>query len=59
MSSTLVAKTTPLMTSRTSIISKISKSNWIKACIAFGFYFCDHDFMTRLMFKEQTIKMTF
>ena len=33
--------------------SKISKSNWIKASIAFGFYFCDHDPVTRLMLSNK------
>ena len=37
----------------TSKTSRISKSNWIKGSIAFGFYFCDHDPMTRLMLRNK------
>ena len=42
-----------LATRKTSRISKISRSNWIKASIAFGFYFCDHDPVTRLVLSNK------
>jgi len=45
-----VIKTRAWTTSKT---SKINKSNWIKASIAFGFYFCDHDPVTRLMLSNK------
>jgi len=42
-----------LATSKTSKTKRISKSNWIKTSIAFGFYFCDHDPLTRLMLSNK------
>jgi len=33
--------------------SKVSKSNWINASIAFGFYFCDYDPVARLMLSNK------
>jgi len=44
-----VIKIRALATSKTSRTKRISKSNWIKTNIAFEFYFCDHDRVTRLM----------
>ena len=46
-SATSDVKISTLTTSRT------SKSNWIKASIAFGFYFCDYDPVTRLMLSNK------
>jgi len=34
-------------------ISKINRSNWIKASIVFGFHFCDHDLVTRLILSNK------
>jgi len=45
-----VIKIKALATSKT---SRINKSNWIKASIAFGFYFCDHDLVSRLMLSNK------
>ena len=53
MSSILVIKIRALRTSKTSRTKKISKSNWIKASIAFDFYFCDHDPVTKLMLSNK------
>ena len=41
------------LASKTSRTKGISKSNWIKASIAFGFYFCGHDPVTRLMLSNK------
>ena len=51
--SALVIKIRALETSKTSRTKRISKNNWIKASIAFGFYFCDHDPVTRLMLSNK------
>jgi len=49
----LEIKMRALATSKTSRTKRISKSNWFKASIAFGFYFCDHDPVTRLMLSNK------
>jgi hypothetical protein len=56
MISILVINTCTLMTRR---ISRSSMKALIKTSIAFGFSFYDHDLVTGLIFKQQTIKMTF
>jgi hypothetical protein len=48
-----VIKIKALATSETSRTKRISKSNWIEASIAFGFYFYDHDPVTRLMLSNK------
>jgi len=48
-----VIKIRALAMSKTSRTKRINKSNWIKASIAFGFYFCDHDPVTRLMLSNK------
>jgi len=45
-----VIKISTWTTSKTSIINK---SIWIKASIAFGFYFSDHDPVARLMLSNK------
>jgi len=48
-----VIKIRALASSKTSRTKRISKSKWIKASIAFGFYFCDYDPVTRLMLSNK------
>ena len=45
-----VIRSEPWTTSKT---SRINKSIWIKASIVFGFYFCNHDPVTRLMLSNK------
>ena len=45
-----VIKIRTLVTRKT---SRINKSIWIKASIAFEFYFCDHDSVTRVMLSNK------
>jgi len=49
----LVIKIRALATSKSSRTKRISKRNWIKASIAFGFSFYDHDPVTRLMLSNK------
>jgi len=51
VSITCVIKITALETSKFSRISRISRSNWIKASIVFRLYFCD--LVTKLMLSNK------
>ena len=51
--STSVIEIRALATSKTSRTKRIGKSSCIKASIVFGFYFCDHDPVARLVLSNK------